>query len=99
MQLNESDDIPILDCTNIDLSQLEQLYFRMDLYDVIADTYEGIEKTILNGNVTSNPIHYCTWMHTRINGSCMDGHLATLNSKLCNGTTAFDCSAKICNQL
>ena len=82
MQL-KSADLPIdSDCTNINLSQLEQVYSRLELYDTIVNTMSAVSHVI---PVSSHRIHYCAWMNNRILDNCsnqnMDySHFSTLNA-------------------
>lgn len=63
----------IPDCTNINLSKLEMLYSRMDLFDTIVNAYEVIEmgRTINDGS--------CDWINSRI---CTESHRAAIKDAL-----------------
>ena len=82
MQL-KSVDLPIdSDCTNINLSQIEQVYSRLELYDTIVNTMSAVSHVI---PVSSHRIHHCAWMNSRILDNCsnqsMDySHRDTLNA-------------------
>ena len=85
-QLNGSPDIHIPDCTNIDLSQLEELYLRMDLYETLENTFTDVQN-LMNG-ASHHDIHTCAWMNHRVLDNCAVqnmnyGHRDTLN-RLCN---------------
>ena len=75
LQLNESADINIPDCTNIDVSKLEQLYFRMDLLDTLKTVLANVEDTMNSVAINELPIHqifHCAWMNDRILDNCRD---------------------------
>ena len=91
MQLNESRDINIPDCTSIDVSHLEALRFRMDLYDTIKDTYDTIQENV--HGIVSYRVNYCSWINNRIPGNCTHDYRATLNEGLCtNEKLKKDCN-------
>ena len=64
LQVNESKDIHIPDCTNIDLSQLEEIYLRLDVYDILNQTTSVMQEQVKKHR---DDCHYCTWIHNRIN--------------------------------
>ena len=67
IQLNESANINIPDCNNIDLSQIENIYFRINLYDVIVDALRAAQKQV---GIPRDATHYCKWIANRIRGIC-----------------------------
>ena len=81
-QLNESPDIHIPDCTNIDLSQLEELYLRMQLFETLENTFTDVKKIMNDAKV--HDIYTCAWMNHRVLDNCAvqnmnSGHRDTLN--------------------
>lgn len=99
MQLNESEDIHIDDCTNIDLSKMEEIHSRIVLYDTLVNTFETVNEIMRN--VDSKPSHYCAWINDRILGKCGDenntnyDHRDALNRLLCSRRTRR-CDAQLC---
>ena len=67
IQLKESANINIPDCNNIDLSQIENIYFRINLYDVIVDALEAAQNRV---GKPRNDTHLCKWIANRITGIC-----------------------------
>ena len=98
LQLNESPHIHIPDCTNFDLSQLEQLYFRMDLYETLQSTYSDMRRLTIPNDSAHHKIYYCAWMNDRVLEKCAEqnmyyGHRDTLNM-LCNPDR--QCDPQLC---
>ena len=100
LQLNESPDINIPDCTNIDLSLLEELYLRMDLYQTLQSTLTDVRR-IMN-DASTHDIYTCAWMDHRILNNCATDHNTnydhrnTLNM-LCDDSP-FCASAQLCTR-
>lgn len=68
MQLNESENITITDCTNINPSEVIELYSRMEFYDILKDTIQVMKEEV--EKLPSGSIHSCTWINTRIPSYC-----------------------------
>ena len=92
MQLNESETINIADCTNINLSQLEELHSNMEFYSILSNTFTAVREEV--NDPISGPIHYCTWINTRIPDYCTGQDHVILND-IC-GDTKSTC-AQPCN--
>ena len=86
MQLNESENITITDCTNINPAEVIQLYSRMEFYDILKDTIQVMKKEV---KLPSAEIHSCTWINTRIPSYCTDKKHDILNT-IC-GKIKNDC--------
>ena len=104
-QLNESPDIHIPDCTNIDLSLLEEIYQRIDLYERLDNTFKNVREFL--DNTQPHRIHICAWMNHRVLDDCAVqntnyGHRDTLN-KLCdpvlNNIRPFGCDPQLCTRM
>ena len=104
IQLNESPDINIPDCTNIDLSLLNEIYQRIDLYERLENTFDKVREFL-----PANPhqIHTCAWMNHRVLDDCAVqntnyGHRDTLN-KLCdpalNNIRPRRCDPQLCTRM
>ena len=106
-QLNESPDIHIPDCTNIDPSLLEEIYQRIDLYERIENSFNDVHEFLKETQLRYQPheIHTCAWMNHRVLDDCAVqninySHRDTLN-KLCNPALIddirpFGCDPQLC---
>jgi hypothetical protein len=107
-QLNESPDIHIPDCTNIDLPQLEEIYLRMDLYETLESTLNDVQKLLRTDMLSADThrIHTCAWMNHRVLDNCAVnyGHRDALNV-LCDPAVAHNnirprsCDPQLCLQM
>ena len=68
MQLNESEDINISNCADIDITELDALYVQLVLSEASRSAYRSLNE-LLNF-VESRPIHYCAWLNDRILNNC-----------------------------
>ena len=93
LQLNESVDINLYDCTNIDITVLEALHARLVLYQTTSSTYHIVNDVM--EQVGSHPVHYCAWVNDRVLNHCNyenginSAHRDELNEHLC-GTNIND---------
>ena len=94
MQLNESVDINLYDCTNIDITVLEALQAQLVLYQMTSSTYPIVNDVMKL--VGSDPVHYCAWVNDRVLNRCNyenginSAHRDELNEHLC-GTNDQGC--------
>ena len=108
MQLNESPNINIPDCTNIDVNELERIYLRMDLYETLQNAFSDVRKVMNYPSIED--IHTCAWMNNRVLNNCAVqnnlnyGHRDTLN-KLCDPDSALNhivprgCDPQLCTMI
>ena len=101
LQINESEDIHINDCVNIDVTQLEEIHSHIVLYDTLKNTFASVEKVM--NNVNSHQIHQCGWINDRILGNCTSqntnyGYRDTLNRLVCNDDGDRLCDPSLCTQ-
>ena len=101
MQLNESSDIHIYNCTDIDMEKLEEIYSRLTFYNTLRSTFETVNGLL--ENVDSRPVQYCAWINDRVFDNCSDrsstnpDHLNTLNTVLCNHSDLRPCRPELCS--
>ena len=102
LQLNESADISLKNCSNISAVQLEEIHSRLVLYNSLSRAFATVNE--LMDKVDSRPIHYCAWINNRVfddcndrNSSSPDQHLKhTLNTVLCNRDDVRNCRPELC---
>lgn len=67
MQINQSGDIHIHDCVNIDVAQLEEIHSHIVLYDTLENTFNSVNEVM--NHVGSANIQQCGWINDRILGN------------------------------
>ena len=94
MQINQSRDIHIDDCVDIDLAQLEEIHSHIVLYDTLKNTFASVNEAM--NQVGSANIHQCGWINDRILGNRdtqnmnYDRYRVTLNRLVCNAGRRCD---------
>ena len=87
MQINQSRDIHIDDCANINVAQLEEIYSNIVLFDTLKNTFDSVNEAM--NHVGSANIHQCGWINDRILGNRdtqninYDSYRTTLNNLVC----------------
>ena len=54
---------------------MEELYFRMEIYDTLKDALTNVEETMSSlamQELSTHQIFYCAWMNDRILDNCAD---------------------------
>ena len=101
-QLNTAGVFIANNCSEIDYTQLEEIYSRLDFYDSILQAKASILNIYPDLRHT-HPIHMCAWMNSRILGNCKESPTNngttvvrdTLNN-MCGGRGRRRCDPQLC---
>ena len=100
LQINQSSNITIDNCVNIDVAQLEEIHSHIVFYDTIKNTYASVNEVM--NDVGSDTIHQCGWINDRILGNCSShntnyGYRDLLNDLICDSDRPCR-DAQLCTQ-